>query len=115
MRYSDDPALAAQGHPDAEQLRDRCPRVSSGAKDFLFESETLSEALFEACSVFRIPVTNNVPWFEDGDPDKPVYHVGEFIETIRALFEHFGYVHPEGLRNPANPAPAPEVAAASAI
>lgn len=105
MRYSEDPATAANGHPDAAELRDRCPKVSDEARAFLLEAETLSEALFDACGVFRIPVTNNIPWFEDGDPDKPIYHVGEFIDTIMEVFAHFGVVHPDGIRNPDNPDP----------
>lgn len=103
IRYSEDPATAAQGHPDAAEVRDRVPKVSDEAKAFLMEAETLSEALFDACDVFRIPVTNNIPWFEDGDPDKPVYHVGEFIEVVMGLFEHFGFEHPSGVANPDNP------------
>lgn len=111
MRYSEDPALAAQGHPEAEDPRDRCPAVSDEAKTFLLEAENLSEALFDLCDVFRIPVTNNIPWFEDSNPDRPIYHVGEFIETVQDIFAHFGVVHPDGIRNPENPDPDGAVAA----
>lgn len=91
MDYSEDPDLRADGDPSATDPRERCPRVSQKAIDFLLEAESLQEALFDLSFLFRIPVTNNIPWFEDADIDKPVYEAGEFTDTVIKLFEHFGW------------------------
>ena len=94
MRYSEDEALAASGNPNAENPKDRCPSVSPGAEKFILEGESVASSLFELADVFRIPVTNNIPWFEDGDIDRPIYHVGEFIEIVEKVFLHHGWKRP---------------------
>lgn len=85
--YSDDPALAAEG--------ERCPVVSASAKKFLAEAEDLPTALFDLADLFRTPVTNNIPWYEGGDKNKPIYHVGEFIDEVIACFERAGWSPPD--------------------
>lgn len=95
MYYSEDPDLRADGDPQAEEFRDRQPSVSDHAKKFILEAENVEEALFDLCSLFRIPVTNNTSWFEDGDINKPVYHVGEFVELVKDCFLHAGWTPPE--------------------
>lgn len=58
-------------------------------RKFLAESESLTEELFDLADYFRIPVTNNIPWYEGLDRSKPVYHVGDFIEAVlTAVFRH---------------------------
>ncbi len=91
LNYSEDEALRANGDPAAELPRDRCPSVSEKAIEFLMEAEGLEEALFDLCDLFRVPVTNNTPWFEDGDINKPIYEVGEFIGIVKDLFRKFGW------------------------
>lgn len=85
--YSEDPALAAKG--------ETYPSVSSSAMEFLLESDVLREALFGLADLFRIPLTNNLPWYEDGDKNKPVYMVTDFIEVVEELFLHFGWTPPD--------------------
>lgn len=94
IQYSKDYALRANGDPFAKKPRDRVPSLGDGALEFLMESETLEEALFATADLFRVPVTNNIPWFEDQNPDKPVYHVGDYIGVIRELFLHHGWTPP---------------------
>lgn len=55
----------------------------------------LPTALFDLADLFRTPVTNNIPWYEGGDKNKPIYHVGEFIDEVIACFERAGWSPPD--------------------
>lgn len=94
-KYSEDKALRAKGDPKAKDPRNRHPLVGDGARTYMAGSENLTEALFEITDLFRVPVTNNIPWFEDGDIDRPIYHVSEFIELVEEAFVRHGWTPPQ--------------------
>lgn len=91
MEYSQD-VFAAEGNPSSSHSRDKVPKISDKAERYLAESEDLREELFDIASLFRVPVTNNIPWFEDNDPNKPIFHVGDFMDMIEKAFRRHGWI-----------------------
>lgn len=50
------------------------------------DAGTLGEAMFEIAAKFDVPVTNNLPRWQEG---QFVRHVGDFLEDIYAAFDRF--------------------------
>lgn len=50
------------------------------------EAETLREAMFEIAEKFEVPVSNNLPRWQEG---RFVRHVGDFLEDIYVAFDRF--------------------------
>lgn len=90
-----EPDLAPLGDPGSAVPSERVPRIPPEAAKGFPGSESLIEALWFAAEVFRVPLTNNIPRFEQDDPDQPIYHVGDFIEVVRASFIQAGWRPPE--------------------
>jgi hypothetical protein len=65
------------------------PRISDHQRDRVADADTLVEALWELAEIYRVPLTNNVPFLEDGDPDRPVFHIGNWIQDIIDVFARF--------------------------
>lgn len=91
MDYSHDPDLRADGHPTADSASDRGPRLSANAKAYIASAEDIDEALFAIADVFRVPLTNNIPRFEDDDPNLAIYHAGDFVEQVCEAFRRAGW------------------------
>lgn len=92
MNYSED-VFAADGDPNSSVPAERIPRVSDEAKDYIAKrAKDLDDELLELMDLFRIPLSNNVPFFEDNDPDKPVYHIVEYLEMIEYAFKRHGWM-----------------------
>lgn len=84
---SPDDEFAAGTHVTASGHK--IPFITDKAKEYLAQSESLSSELFDVAGLFRTPVTNNTPWFDHGDPNQPIYEVGEFIRfVIDAMKRH---------------------------
>lgn len=62
------------------------PMLSKEGKAAILNAESLDEALFDLANLFRVPVTNNIPWLENGEP---IYEVAEFMDLVAEVCMKF--------------------------
>jgi hypothetical protein len=67
------------------------PRLTAEQRDAIDTSDSVTAALCELVDIFRIPVTNSIPFYKNGDPDLPVFELGTFLEEVIGVFERHGW------------------------
>lgn len=82
---------AHEPHAGAVQTEpaDVVPRITDEQRRQVADAETLTAALWELSEIYRVPLTNNVPFFDNGDPAAPVFHVGDWIQDLIDVFARF--------------------------